>query len=106
MLNLTPHAIVIRQNDRDVTIEPSGTVARVIMEEKEIGFVDGIPVIVREPVEVVGIPDDETVCIVSSMVLSSLPKGTKNVFAPDTGSTAIRNAFGQLVSVTRLVSSS
>lgn len=105
MLNLTPHVIVIRlANGEDLTLQPSGVVARIVMKETEVGSVNGIPLIVREAGEVVGIPTDGTICLVSSMVLDALPQDTKNVFAPDTGSTAVRNAFGQMVAVTRLVS--
>ena len=37
------------------------------------------------------------------MVLAALPTGTPNVYAPDTGPTAIRNEAGYVVAVTRLV---
>ncbi len=37
------------------------------------------------------------------MVLAALPAGTLNVYAPDTGPTAIRDERGQVIAVTRLV---
>jgi hypothetical protein len=66
----------------------------------------GVPVITRKPGLVTGLPRDQRgailPCLVSSMVLDALPAGTKNVYAPDTGATAIREN-GQVVAVTRLV---
>ena len=111
MVNLTPHDITIRRPDgSDWVIPADGTVARVEMAEKSIearGL--GIPVIRRNAGPVVGLPRDERgvpmPCIVSSMVLAALPAGTLNVYAPDTGATAIRNEKGQVIAVTRLVAS-
>ena len=105
MINLTPHAIVVRTPQGDVTLPPSGTIARVAMAEEIIGTCaeTGATVIRRVPGEVVGLPEDGTPCIVSAMVLAALPSGTPNVYAPDTGATAIRNEAGHIVAVTRLV---
>ena len=111
MLNLTPHPITIAIDGRDpVTIQPSGTVARV--ETTEIprdklafgdAFAEEVPVISRRFGEVTGLPDDPAVaCLVSSLVLSAIP-GRPNTFAPDTGPTAIRDEKGHIVAVTRLV---
>ena len=104
MLNLTPHAIVIRnENGVDTIYPPSGTVARVEMEERVIQLVDGIPVISRHATGVSGLPT-EGQFIVSSMVLDALDDVYHMAaFAPDTGSTSIRNEKGNVVAVTRLV---
>jgi len=103
MINLTPHAITVTNLG---TFAPSGELARVSMHEEVIKNLDGVPVIRRTPNLVTGIPRDSNgvplPCIVSSMVLDALPEGTKNVYAPDTGPTAIREN-GQVVAVTRLV---
>ncbi len=106
MLNLTPHAIVIATANGDITIEPSGTVARVDSNDVVIGkcSVTGVDIIERAFGEVYGLPnDDDTICIVSALVLSATKR--KNTFAPDTGATAIRNEKGHIVKVTRLVKS-
>lgn len=103
MLNLTPHAINVMTNGEMVVYEPSGIVARVEMEEFEIGDFNGVPLIRRVMKGVIGLPDDDTPCIVSSMVLDAIDKTKKNVFAPDTGSSAIRNDKGHIVAVTRFV---
>jgi hypothetical protein len=102
MLNLTPHAITIRTPDGDITFQPSGTVARVAVDETHALDVDGIPTITRTSGAVVGLPDDGTPCIVSGMVLDAV-RGRAGVFAPDTGATAIRDEGGRIVAVTRLV---
>ena len=106
MINLTPHPIVLRLPDgQDVTLPPSGTVARVTMLEDVVGTVSGVPVIRRRPGPVVGLPDTDQPVIVSSMVLAALPAGAPGVYAPDTGPTAIRDDRGLVVAVTRLVES-
>ena len=67
MLNLTPHAI----NINGKIYEPSGVVARVIMEEKVVNTLNGITVISRFATGVEGIPE-EGEFLVSSMVLDAL----------------------------------
>lgn len=104
MINLTPHAITLRLPDgQDVTLQPSGTVARVSMADEIVGTVAGVPLIRRRPGPVIGLPDGDQPCIVSSMVLAALPAGAPGVYAPDTGSTAIRDERGLVIAVTRLV---
>lgn len=103
LVNLTPHLITLRAKDgSETTIPPSGTVARVVTNESVVGRYNGVPVVRREFGTVEGLPTDGSPCIVSSVVLSAIPAGTKGVYAPDTGPTAIRKS-GQIVAVTRLV---
>ena len=106
LLNLTPHPIVIRVGGDEIVIPPSGQVARVIVKMDTAGTLDcngiAIPLVSRTIGEVVGLPTDGTPCIVSSMVLEQC-KGMHNVFAPDTGSTAVRDENGHIVAVTQLV---
>ena len=105
MLNLTPHAITVRLPDgTDRIYPPSGTLARVEMEEEVAFHLHGIvPVIRRKPGKVVGLPTDGTRCLVSAMVLDALRGAVPNVYAPDTGPTAIRDEKGRIMAVTRLV---
>lgn len=107
MLNLTTHAITVRLPDgTDCIYPPSGTVARVVMEEDVVFYLREVPVIRREPGEVVGLPTDGAPCLVSAMVLDVLRgagHAALNIYAPDTGPTAIRNEKGHIVAVTRLV---
>ena len=105
MLNLTPHSIVIRRDDgSEVTLPPSGTVARVATVEEVIGHcpITGAPIVRRAFGEVHGLPEEGVPCIVSALVASAVP-GRRGVFAPDTGPTAIRDADGRIVAVTRLI---
>jgi len=115
-INLTPHAISIELADGEgnrFTVAPSGTVARVEMEEvrstplyDEYGN-DFIQVIRRTAGTVTGIPPrrHRTVLLVSSMVLDAMrDTGRCDVYAPDTGASAIREN-GQVIAVRRLVSS-
>ena len=101
MLNLTPHAI----NINGKIYEPSGVVARVEMEEEILPIVlpCGTPIISRKAGKVTGLPESGYF-LVSSMVLDALDASYSGVaFAPDTGSTAIRNDKGHIVMVTRVV---
>ena len=109
LINLTPHAIVLDDGVNAITIEPSGKMARVTVEEtvteqNRYGFA----VITRKAGNVdfgTGLCDGVTY-IVSSMVLDAIPSSHRNagqIFAPDTGKTAARNAAGHVISVSRLV---
>lgn len=112
MLNLTPHAITLRLDGQDLVIPPSGTVARVTVVPtpvKDLALPNGrtIPVVRNQSGPVNGLVRDSSgvpvPCIVSGMVLAALPPGTPNVYAPDSGSTAVRDERGQIVAVTRLI---
>ena len=110
MINLTPHAIVVMNDEAEeiTSFEPSGTIARVTTSEKEVGVwnYDGdyIAIVVGEKGEVTGLPEDKDArFLVSGMVLDALGPEYHNIaFAPDTGATAIRNDKGHIVGVTRL----
>ena len=110
-INLTPHAIVIKNGDIDITAQPSGMLARVSTVEVDAGTVGGVPVIRRNmgEVELVLVRDQittDTILLVSSMVLDAIPADHELApfcFAPDTGATASRNDKGHIISVSRLV---
>jgi hypothetical protein len=110
VINLTPHAIVIRTDEREITIPPSGKVARVAVATTNRGSqdIDGVlvPVVAQEYGCVEGLPEDKDefdACIVSYLVLSRCA-GMKGIYAPDTGPTAVRDEKGQIAAVTRLIS--
>ena len=104
-INLTPHAITIQNNNAEITIQPSGTIARVAVNAVKISEVLGVPVMANEYGKVEGLPENkDTPIIVSSMVLGQLGAEWRNIaFAPDTGKTALRNEQGQVIAVTQLV---
>lgn len=110
IVNLTPHAITLRLEGGKVekTFIISGTQARVAVRAttRDSLINDGIqiPVIANEYGEVEGLPESRegTIYIVSALVLGRV-SGRSDVFAPDTGPTAVRNASGQIEAVTRLI---
>ncbi len=104
MLNLTQHAITLITTKGEFVFQPSGIVARVETLETVIGYcpITDAPIVRREKGLPVGLPEEGTPCLVSSMVLEEVP-GRAGVFAPDTGVTAIRNEKGHVVGVTQLV---
>lgn len=112
MKNLTPHPVTIRTADGDITLPPSGTVARVATAETDAGTItigDGtsqVPVVQRAMGEIIGLPEEDLPCIVSSLVLEAVrvqQPWRRAIYAPDTGPTAIRDQNGQVLAVTRLV---
>jgi hypothetical protein len=109
-VNLTPHDITLRDpNGDDVTVAPSGTVARVSTSTTTTRVLAGLPVRVKVLGAVVGLPDPDgvSVFIVSGAVRGALQeKGSSraDVVAPATGphDGAIRNDAGHVVAVTQL----
>lgn len=97
IINCTPHAVVITDGP---TFEPSGTVARVTAHQKEDGEINGIPVKKQTFGDIVDLPapSDDTVYIVSTIVLSAAKEvGRTDVVAPDT-SNPVRDDEGRIVS--------
>lgn len=98
LVNLTPHDIVITDGP---TFKPSGKVARVDAIQKDAGSINGIPVKTQIFGDIVDLPEpqDDTVFIVSAIVLAAAKdKYRTDVVAPDT-SNAVRNDKGHIVSV-------
>ncbi len=105
MKNLTPHDIVVYVggNTEHVFVK-SGEVARVSVTDVVIGHEDGIEIVVSNFGGVVGVPEvGGEKFLVSAMVLGALGVEYRGqAFAPDTGSTAIRDDMWQIKAVTRL----
>lgn len=107
MLNLTPHAVDIANEQGEVvaTIERSGQVARVGVKSVPVGELELggviVPTFTNVYEEVQGMPEDKTQkVLVSAMVLARLGSEYKGIaFAPDTGKTAVRNEQGHIVAV-------
>ena len=104
VVNLTAHSINVILGEQNIAY-PSEGLARVKTEEKIIGTVDGIPVVKTVYTTVEGLPDPEedTVYLVSTLVLQALKaNGIKrnDCLAPNTGlSGAIRDDQGRIVGV-------
>jgi len=119
-VNLTPHAITIRVGERDIVVPPSGQVARVAVRSvdraplviaENAGEFTHVPVVGNEYGSVEGLPDpaplaEAKVFIVSALVLGRVFGRSGDVFAPDTGPTAVRDEKGQIKAVTRLIGAS
>ena len=110
LINLTPHALCLRNETGVDIIPPSGTVARVTSTPGALETVAGIPVPVAGMqvfggVEGLPEPTPGTMFVVSAMVLSALRGSRPDVVGPGTGPNdgAMRNEKGQIVAVTRLV---
>ena len=98
IVNLTPHEVVITDGP---TFPPSGTVARVSVQQVDTGTINGVPVKKQTFGDIVDLPDpaDDTVYIVSALVLSAAnAAGRTDCVAPDTAN-AVRNDDGRIVSV-------
>ena len=124
MLNLTPHTIRVYARTPEgapdlgvyVDFAPSGVVARVTTTETPAGVLTltnapagshggtywNVPVVTRTTGEASGLPEAGVDCLVSSMVLAAIP-GRPNTWAPDTGPSAVRDAEGRIIGVTRLI---
>ena len=98
IVNLTPHDIVITNGP---TFSPSGKVARVSVQQVDAGDINGIPVKTQTFGDIVDLPapSDDTIYIVSTIVLSAAKEiGRTDVVAPDT-SNAVRDNEGRIISV-------
>lgn len=118
VVNLTPHVIRIQLSDESlVDFEPSGTVARVATKEVDAGILSADTLqgaTARYPltdislsrveygeVEGLPVPVEGTVYLVSGMVAARVPM-RGDVYAPNSGSTAIRKD-GQVWAVRSLI---
>jgi hypothetical protein len=109
IINLTPHPIVLRPvTGEDITLQPSGTVARVNASPGSVEVLPGVPVPVAQPdtfgaVEGLPHPSGGVLFVVSAMVGAHL-HGRPDVLMPGTGPSdgAVRNDKGHIVAVTRL----
>jgi len=100
IINCTPHPINIVSHGE---IKPSGIIPRVSTTEVEAGNIEGIPCVTQSRGVVTGMPEPEkdTIFIVSGFVFNATDR--KDVVAPDTGKTAIRNEKGHIIAVTRFI---
>jgi len=111
IINLTPHELtLVGENDEVIgRIIPTGQVARVKTLATEVGqvTVDGhaVPIVstVYGKIENLPEPQENTIYVVSIMVVNALGTGTRSdVVAPDTGpQSVVRDAQGQIKGVRR-----
>ena len=102
IINLTPHSINLI--DADVSIAPSGAIARVFLYDTSMKPVyymgKSIPVITSTPGEIFDLPDQKanTIYIVSTMVRLALPD-RKDLFSP---SSLVRDDQGMIIGANTL----
>lgn len=97
IVNLTPHDVnVLLEDGVILTFPPTIPAARVKTNNVLIGMVGEIPIyqVVYEDVENLPEPMEDTVFIVSAIVATAV-KDRMDVFAPDTGASAIRGEGGK-----------
>lgn len=94
IINLTPHAITF-VGEKNITIAPSGTVARCAVSTVQTGEIDGIPVTESVFGEVEGLPDPtpDTIYIVSSLVAQRC-RERQDVFIPNE---SVRDEDGRII---------
>lgn len=104
IINATPHDIVVLKGDVKVTFPKSGIIARVSSSYEELESLDGFNISHQTFGEIEGLPEEtnETIYIVSAMVLSA-NRSRRDLIAPDTGVTAIRDEKGHIVAVNGFV---
>ena len=101
-INLTPHTI--NELTTDLSIPPSGLVARLDHKTKQTAQLDGIPVYSKQFGEVQNLPDPQpdTYCIVSGIMLDhAKAMGRTDCLAP---AELVRDEQGQVVGCKGFVS--
>lgn len=103
IINLTPHTINVCDDNGDITTSyPSTGVARVDTNEVVTGSIDDVNVVETEYQGVTGLPEpkDNTVYVVSILVLQALNGTRSDVVAPNTSpKSCVRDDKGQIVGV-------
>jgi hypothetical protein len=99
LINLTPHDVVIRQDDQDIIIPRSGKVARVRETERRSETVEGVDITDISYDKTVNLPDpqENTVYIVS-VIVAFANRDRRDLVFPD-GLHAYRDERGQIEAV-------
>ena len=95
-VNLTPHTVNIFLNNGEIlSIEPSGTIARVSVTRRQIDEIDGVPVFTSEfgHIENLPTPCRDTIFIVSSLVAQRC-NGRSDILIPDD---SVRDKMGRIL---------
>jgi len=97
-VNLTPHDITVVGLG---VLPKSGVIARCSVTRTEMPSIGGVRLIRQVIGAVVDLPApvEDTVYVVSGMVLGELRGARNDVVAPDTGKDAVRNTDGNVIAV-------
>lgn len=97
IMNMTPHAVSFINDEGEtvLTVEPSGTVARVSSRTVQTGILNGLPVTQTQFGDVQGLPEqnDDTIYLVSSLVAQRVPE-REDVFIP---AESVRDSAGRII---------
>jgi len=102
LVNLTPHPINVIINNKQITIPPSGKIARVLQEQEIIDYIqieeEAIAIVLTRYKVVDGLPEPQkdTIYITSSLVAQLAKR--KDVVSPNTNE-AIRDSEGNIIAV-------
>jgi hypothetical protein len=83
VVNCTPHPVnLFTENGEEMVVQPCGHVARCAMTTERVGSVAGVKVNISHFGEVTDLPEpaDDTVYVVSAMVLAALHGSREDVF--------------------------
>lgn len=105
MINLTPHDISIQTKEGIVTFVKSGVIARVTEKTTVIGKCEqtGIDLVKKEYSEVENLPEKGHYLVSAKVLNAATKKEGLFLYAPDSGSSAIRDDKGQIKAVVALV---
>ncbi|MGD2247260.1 MAG: hypothetical protein PVF58_02565 [Candidatus Methanofastidiosia archaeon] len=99
LVNLTPHDVVIRQNEEDIIIPRSGVIARVKETEIHTETIDGVQITdIRYDKTLNLPPPEENTYYIVSVVVAYANKDRNDLVFPD-GLNAYRDEKGQIVAV-------
>ena len=105
LVNLTPHTVSIASESGEIVrkIEPTLPSARVNSTAVKGAPIDGVLFVetVFGQVENLPEPKEDTIYIVSQIVIAALP-ARRDLVRPDTGPTCVRDAEGKIVAVRAL----
>lgn len=105
IINLTPHDVNIYIDEDTMLVLPKCEYpARCTTSNVYLGEIDGVPIYHVVYEDVINLPDPMlgTIYVVSAIVAQAV-KNRDDVFAPDTGATALRNSNGQIHAVRGLL---
>lgn len=107
LVNLTPHDVVVRLDNREEKVYPSVGSARVTTYSEVVGQVDGIDIVSQSYGDIEGLPaPKEGVLYIVSLVvrMAAQQQGRDDVISPDTSPQgAIRDDAGRIIAVRRFV---
>lgn len=105
IINLTPHEVNIFIDEETMIVLPKcETPARCTTSNVYLGEFEGVPIYHVVYENVLNLPNPQVgVIFVVSAIVAQAVKNRDDVFAPDSGTSAIRNSSGQIVAVRGLL---